>query len=50
MDNDKENKTKWKARLVVQGFEEKKLTERTETPTCSGEGLKLCLSVIKKEK
>ena len=36
-----------KAREV---FEERKLTERTEAPTCLGEGLKLCLSVIKREK
>ena len=36
--------------LVVQGFEERKLMERTEAPTCSGEGLKLYLSVIKREK
>ena len=38
-----------KARLVVQGFEEKKIEGRTEAPTCSGEGLKICLSVIKRE-
>ena len=31
----------WKARLMVQGFEERKLMR---------EGIKLCLSVIKKEK
>ena len=39
----------WKARLVVRGFEEKKIEGRTEAPTCSGEGLKICLSVIKRE-
>ena len=46
----KQGEESWKARLVVRGFEERKLTERTEAPTCSGEGLKLCLSVIKREK
>ena len=46
----KQGEEKWKAKLVVRGFEGRKLTEKTEAPTCSGEGLKLCLSVIKREK
>ena len=46
----KQGEEMWKARLVVQGFEERKLMKRTEASTCSAEGLKLCLSVIKKEK
>ena len=46
MDNGEE---RWKARLVVRGFEEKKIEGRTEAPMCSSEGLKICLSVIKRE-
>ena len=37
----KQGEEMWKARLMVQGFEERKLMR---------EGIKLCLSVIKKEK
>ena len=33
----------------MRGFEEKKIEGRTEAPTCSREGLKLCLSVIRRE-
>ena len=45
----KHGEEQWKERLVVQGFEEKKIEGRIEAPTCSGEGLKMCLSVIQKE-
>ena len=37
----KHREERWKARLVVRGFEEKKIEGRTEAPTCSGEGLKM---------
>ena len=40
---------RWKARLVVRGFEEKKIEGKAEAPTSSSEGLKICLSVIKRE-
>ena len=46
----KNGEERWKARLVVKDFEEKKIERRTEAPTCSGEGLKICLSVIKRER
>ena len=37
----KNGEERWKARLVVQGFKEKKIEGRTEAPMCSGEGLKM---------
>ena len=45
----KNREERWKARLVVRGFEEKKIEGRTESLTSSGEGLTICLSVIKRE-
>ena len=46
MDNGEE---RWKARLVVRGFEEKKIEGRTEAPMCLSEGLKICLNMVKRE-
>ena len=45
----KQGEERWKARFVVRSFEEKKIEGRNEASTCSGEGLKMYLSVIKKE-
>src|SRR5215469_16753965 len=42
----KEGQGNWKARLVVRGFEEDGHEMVTDAPTCSGETLKLCLSVM----
>ena len=47
--NIKEGREKGKARLVAKGFEEREIGCRMEAPTCSMEGLKLCLSVIKRD-
>ena len=44
----KNGEERWKARLVVQGFEEKKKEGRTEAPMYSSELLKI--SVIKRER
>ena len=45
----KDEREKRKTRLVARGFEEREIGCRMEAPTCSMEGLKLCLSVIKRE-
>ena len=42
----KEGKQVWKARLVVRGFKEEGENLVTDTPTCSGEVLRFCLTVI----
>ena len=43
--------TRWidnekKSRLVARGFQEKNVTVRTDSPTCSKEGLKVALAII----
>ena len=43
----KEGKKQCKARLVVRGFEEKDSNIKTDSPTCSPEVLKFCLSIMK---
>ena len=45
---------KWKRKVeskvrAQRGFEERKIDGRIVAPTCLGEGLKICLSVIKRE-
>ena len=45
----KDKREKQKPRLVGKGFEERKIGYRMEALTCSVEGLKLCLSVIKRK-
>ena len=42
----KEGKQVWKARLVVRGFEEEGEHLVTDAPTCSGEVLRFCLTVM----